>query len=213
MIQFRNIRLQVSGQTLFANATLQIAKGDKVVLHGPSGSGKSSLLKCAVGAVPLAEGSVQVDGMELSASTVASIRSRIAYIGQEPVLGAERVRDAILLPFSFKAHRGNRPTDKQLMELLERLRLPSALLDQPCNRVSGGEKQRIAVARAILLGKTIFLADEVSSALDPESRAAVMTEIFRPETTVLSVSHDDEWIDGCNRSIQIDRGQLLEETP
>ncbi|MEN7973748.1 MAG: ATP-binding cassette domain-containing protein [Verrucomicrobiota bacterium] len=210
MLIFKNITLKVHRQTLLDDASLLIAAGDKVVLRGTSGSGKSSLLKCVVGAFPVSGGSIHFEGKDLSAETVAQIRGRIAFIGQEPVLGAENVRDALLLPFQFKAHHRNKPTNGRVSELLERLHLSVDILDKPSKRISGGEKQRIAIARALLLDKTIFLADEVTSALDPESKAAVMDELFRPEITLLSVSHDPDWIASCDRIIKIHAGKLQE---
>lgn len=210
MIALENIKLQVHQKTLLDDVNLQLNKGEKLIVRGASGSGKSSLLKCIVGALPYTEGTVQVGGLKLSPTTVAVIRARIAFIGQEPVLGAERVRDALLLPFTFKAHRGNMPTQEGIVQLLDRLHLSPNILEQSCKRVSGGEKQRIAIARALLLGKTIFLADEVTSALDPESRAAVMHQLFRPEITLLSVSHDTEWINACGRMVEIQGTKLLE---
>jgi putative ABC transport system ATP-binding protein len=208
MIQFHNITLEVHRQTLLDDTSLQVRAGEKVVLRGPSGCGKSSLLKSAVGAIPLAGGSVQLDDTKLSADTVAGIRSRIAFIGQEPVLGADRVREALLLPFSFKAHGGGPPSDERIGSLLAQLHLAGDILHKHCARISGGEKQRIAIARALLLEKNIFLADEVTSALDPASRSAVMDELFRPEITLLSVSHDPEWIKRCDRIIDVANGQL-----
>jgi len=210
MIEFKNITLKVHRQTLLDDASLHISAGDKLVVRGVSGSGKSSLLKCAVGALPLAGGSIRIDGLALSADTVAEIRARIAFIGQEPVLGAENVRDALLLPFHFKAHCDNLPNDERISQLLERLHLTADILDKPCKRISGGEKQRIAILRALLLNKTIFLADELTSALDPESKAAVMAELFRPGITLLSVSHDPEWVNACDRIIEITNHQLIE---
>lgn len=210
MIEYDNITVRVHPQSLFEGASLKIGDGEKVVVRGVSGSGKSSLLKCAVGAIPLAEGTIRVDGMELSAATVASIRARIAYIGQEPVLGAEKVDEALMLPFSFKAHCHNQPRRERILELITQLHLPADILDKPCARISGGEKQRIAIIRALLLNKTIFLADEVTSALDPASRAAVMEKLFSPGITLLSVSHDPEWIQGCNRIIEIEDKRLRE---
>ena len=210
MISFKNITLKVHRQTLFDDVSLQVADGDKVAVRGASGSGKSSLLKCAVGALPMAGGSIRIDHLVLSADTVAEVRARIAFIGQEPVLGAENVRDALLLPFHFKAHSDNKPSEERISQLLKRLHLSNDILEKPCKRISGGEKQRIAILRALLLDKSIFLADEVTSALDPESKAAVMNELFRPEITLLSVSHDPDWIKACGRAITIEGTQLIE---
>jgi putative ABC transport system ATP-binding protein len=212
MILYNNISIRMQRKMLFDGATLKVGAGEKVVLRGASGSGKSSVLKSTVGAVPLENGNIRVDDLILSPGTVATIRSHIAFIGQEPVLGAESVRNALLLPFTFRAHQVNIPTEDQILERFERLHLSEDILDKPCARISGGEKQRIAILRALLLNKTIFLADEVTSALDPESRAAVMTELFRPEITLLSVSHDSEWINACDRMVEVANGQLEENS-
>ena len=210
MIIFENLTIQVHRQPLLKAADLHIRPSEKAVLRGASGSGKSSLLKCAVGAIPVQGGRVRIDGVDLSADTVSEIRARVAFIGQEPVLGAAGVHDALMMPFRFKAHRHNLPDKKRIHELLERLHLTKGILEKPCARISGGEKQRIAIARALLLNKSIFLADEITSALDPESRAAVMDELFRPDITLLSVSHDPEWIAGGNRVIEIRDHRLME---
>ena len=210
MLLFDNISICVHQQELLTHTRLHVRPGEKRVLRGSSGSGKSSLLKSAVGAVPLSQGSVRIDKTLLSASTVSDIRGRIAYIGQEPRLGAERVREAVWLPFSYKAHRGHKPNEKQLHDLLDRLHLSTDILNKPCSRISGGEKQRIAIIRALLLGKSIFLADEVTSALDPESKTSVMAELFRPEITLLSVSHDPEWVKACERVFEIQEKQIRE---
>ncbi|MDF7807339.1 ABC transporter ATP-binding protein [Pontiellaceae bacterium B12219] len=213
MIAFNNITIRVHKQPLLTDVDLHVQGGEKVVIRGPSGCGKSSLLKCAVGALPLTGGSVQFSGLTLSEKTVREVRSRIAFIGQEPVLGAENVRDALLLPFSYKAHRHTRPGDAHIFQTLENLKLNASILDQSTNRISGGEKQRIAIARALLLNKTVFFADEITSALDPESKQAVMDELFRPGITLLSVSHDPDWIQACNRIVEINEQQLIEVHP
>jgi putative ABC transport system ATP-binding protein len=210
MITVEGITLLAHQKTLLENTNLHIAPGDKLVLHGPSGCGKSSLLKCVIGAIPLADGTIQVDGLTLSPETITEIRGRIAYIGQEPKLGAQRVEDALLLPFSFKTHRHNQPSKGRVQQLLQRLRLSPDILEKPSAQISGGENQRIAVARALLLDKSIFLADEITSALDHESRSAVIEELFRPDITLLSVSHDPIWIEKADRKIEIHHRKLVE---
>jgi putative ABC transport system ATP-binding protein len=210
MIEFKDITLKVHQQTLLDQVCLHVKPGDKVVIRGPSGCGKSSLLKCAVGALPLTGGSVQISDLMLSEKTVREIRSCIAFIGQEPVLGADPVKKAMLLPFTFKTHHQAEPKDDLIFQTLERLHLDPAILEKPSSKISGGEKQRIAVARALLLNKTIFFADEITSALDPESKKAVMEALFLPEITMLSVSHDPDWICACNRIIEIQDHNLME---
>lgn len=126
------------------------------------------------------------------------------------MLGADSVRDALLLPFQFKAHRGQCPTETQLQDVLQRLQLPADIVEHASSKISGGEKQRIALARGLLLGKKLYLLDEVTSALDAESKQAVFDVFAEPELTVLSVSHDPEWLARCDVVFALDAGHLTQ---
>ena len=102
----------------------------KLCYAGKSGSGKSSVLRTLLGLHPLTLGTVYFQEKPLTPTSVQTIRSCTAYIGQEPILGAESVREALLLPFQFKTHRDHRPTQAQLIEVLQRLQLPEDILNQ-----------------------------------------------------------------------------------
>jgi putative ABC transport system ATP-binding protein len=213
MIVYDQVTLKVRERVLLEAVSLRLRPGEKAVVRGVSGCGKSSLLKAATGIMPLAAGRIEVDGLVLAPETAARIRAQTAFVGQEPLAGTGTVREALLLPFTFRAHRDRRPEEQAVLEGLERMRLARDILEKPVARISGGEKQRIAVLRALLLDKRFFLADEITSALDPESRAAVMAELFRPEITLLSVSHDPVWSEACGRRISVRETQLMEEVP
>ncbi len=180
------------------------------MLSGKSGSGKSSVLRTLLGLHPLTLGTVYFQEKPLTPTSVQTIRSCTAYIGQEPILGAESVREALLLPFQFKTHRDHRPTQAQLSEVLQRLRLPEDILNRDSSRISGGEKQRIALARGLLLGKKLYLLDEVTSALDAESKQAVFDVFSDPHLTVLSVAHDPEWLERCGIIFELEAGRLIQ---
>jgi len=210
MIQFNNISVCEYEVTILSNIDLVIEQGTSVVLVGPSGSGKSSLIKTVVGALPLSSGSLTVDGVTLSPESAHLIRSKIAFIGQEPLMGAELVRDALMLPFSFKAHHGRDPSQESLSELLVAVGLDASILDKKSSEISGGEKQRIAILRALILNKSIIVADEFTSALDPKSKQQVMKMLLDGGKTVLSVSHDPEWIELCDRKVVVVGGEIAE---
>lgn len=211
MVRFEQVTVTAGTKTLLKEVSFELRAGGKAVLLGPSGSGKSTVLKALLGLYPVDQGCIWFEGRPLDKNTVGEIRRRAAYIGQEPVLGAETVREALLLPFRFQAHRGREPTPDDLLETLARLRLPADILDQSCNRVSGGEKQRIALTRALLLRKTLYLLDEVTSALDLESKRAVFDLFRTPELTLLSVAHDPEWIARCDVAYRVEEGRLVRE--
>jgi putative ABC transport system ATP-binding protein len=211
IIQFDQVGVSVSGKAILADLSFALGEGDKAVFRGKSGSGKSTVLKALLGVCPLAGGAILFQGKPLDKRVVGEIRRCAAYIGQEPVLGADTVREALLLPFQFKAHRGAKPSEPQLVAALRSLDLPEDMLGQECARVSGGEKQRIALARALLLGKSLYLLDEVTSALDAESKRAVFEVLANPRLTVLSVAHDPDWIDRCGRVFDLEDGRIVRE--
>lgn len=211
IIQFDQVTVAAGGKVILADLSFALSEGEKAVFRGRSGSGKSTVLKALLGVCPLASGAIYFQGKSLDKPVVDEIRRCAAYIGQEPVLGADTVRDALLLPFQFKAHRNAKPSESRLVEALQGLHLPEAILSQDCASVSGGEKQRIALARALLLGKSLYLLDEVTSALDAESKQAVFEVLADPRLTVLSVAHDSKWIDRCGRVFDLEGGRLIEE--
>jgi len=209
IIRFEQVSVNAEEKTLLSNISFSLWTGEKAVLCGKSGSGKTTLLRTLFGLQSIKSGSVYFQQQPLNAATVHMIRSRIAYIGQEPVLGADTVRESLLLPFKFKAHRDAYPADSQLIAALHRLKLNPAMLGQACSRISGGEKQRIALARGLLLGKSLYLLDEVTSALDIESKQAVFEVFSDPQLTVLSIAHDSDWLKLCSTILELDDGKLI----
>lgn len=210
IIRFDKVSVTAHEKTILSEISFTLFPGEKAALCGKSGSGKSSVLRAILGLHTLTRGTIYFQQTPLTPLSAQTIRSCIAYIGQEPVLGAENVRDALLLPFQFKTHHENWPTDQKLIEVLQRLHLPTEILDQESSRISGGEKQRIALARGLLLGKTVYLLDEVTSALDAESKQAVFDVFSGPDLTVLSVAHDPEWLLRCGIVIELEVGRLIE---
>lgn len=212
IIQFDQVTVAVRNKTILSSLSFSLCAGEKAVLCGKSGSGKSSVLKTLLGLLTLSSGSVYFQEKPITSTTIQAIRGHTAYIGQEPVLAADSVREALLLPFQFKAHRDCKPTDAQLKAVLKRLYLPPDILEQQSSRISGGEKQRLALARGLLLGKRLYLLDEVTSALDSESKQAVFDVFADPSLTVLSIAHDPDWIARCDKVLEIEDGRLTRET-
>ena len=209
IIQFDRVTLAYSDQPpIIENATFQVLLGERIALIGPSGSGKSSLLRALIGAVPLVNGKIFVNNMKLTPKNSTSIRSVIAYIGQEPILGGEIAKDALLLPFTYRAHRNLLPTNEQLEKALQNVGLPPSILTKRSSVLSGGERQRVAIARAILLKKQIFVADEITSALDDENKKQIISFFSDRKKTLLSVTHDPKWIAFCDRTLTVQNGCL-----
>jgi len=211
MISFAAVTISIQGRPLVRDASFSIEPGEKVVLRGKSGSGKSTLLKALVGGVGISKGTITINGLAVLPENIMQIRQQIAYIPQEPIISQETAGEDLLLPFSFKAHRGKTPSRSRIEPVLSRLLLDPSILEQKSATLSGGEKQRLVIARAILLNKNIFLADEITSALDAESKKTVLSLLREPAHTVFSVSHDPDWIGLCGRVFTLENQDLREE--
>lgn len=209
IIIFENVSLRIAQSSILDNISLKIHEYERIAIFGKSGSGKSTLLKMIVGAHIPTAGRILFKNQELTRQNISKVRQSIAYIGQEPILGAELVEEALLLPFSYRANRHQRPPEEVIQQTLDLVELDSSILTQKSIDISGGEKQRIAIARSLLLKKSIFLLDEVTSALDIESKQAVLSLFCNHrDVTILSVTHDFEWLKQCSRFIEIDNGRL-----
>lgn len=211
LLQFDRATVSLRDKSLISDISFSLAPGAKAVLQGRSGSGKSTVLKALLGFFPLTRGDIRFQGASLSPRIARTVRTVAAYIGQEPILGAETVREALLLPFQYQAHQQRRPTEPELIQSLQTFHLPADLLLQACTHISVGEKQRVALARARLLGKRLYLLDEVTSALDGQSKEPVFALLTDPSLTILSVAHDPEWIDRCGTVLELTDGRLTRE--
>jgi len=183
---------------------MALTLGTKAVLTGPSGCGKSTVLRCLLGFVAPQIGSVLVNGTVLDAHTVWLLRRHLAYVGQEPELGAGTINEVLERPFHFHANAPLRENLQRVPHLCEQFGLAQALLKKEPGDLSGGEKQRFALISALLLDRTIFLLDEVTSALDRASKKTVLDYFqSRGDVTALFVAHDSEWFAFADQTIDM----------
>ncbi len=197
---------------------LQVRRGELVMLVGPSGSGKTTLLS-AIGAVlaPSA-GSVRVLGRELTglgASELAVLRrEQIGFIFQEQnLLRALTALENVTMPLCMQGWSRARATERA-RAVLERVGLGDKLSRLP-SQLSGGQRARVAVARAVAGAPPVILADEPTAALDAESGLAVtalLRELSREQSaTVLIVTHDPRIFHLADRVVRIEDGQIVED--
>ncbi|MDC7225669.1 MAG: ATP-binding cassette domain-containing protein [Spirochaetales bacterium] len=213
MIEFKALSLNLNNKIILENCNTVFKEGDKIVITGDSGSGKTTILNLIMGLAEADEGSIFFRGSKLSSENISEIRKSIAYIGQEPALGGTTVAEALDLPFKFKSNRGAEPDEKNITGILNFLLLDKDIREKNINSISGGEKQRIAIARALLLGKRIFLADEITSALDNTVIKQLYSLFSTEEYSLISVSHDPAWISFCSRRLNLKDGALTEVKP
>ena len=192
--------------------SLHVAPGEFVAVKGPSGSGKSTLLLAVGGMARPTGGTVSVDGTDvyaLSGPARASFRAlKVGFVFQMfhlvPYLS---VLENVLLPTLAKAAGDGRA---RAVELIERFGLGHRLGHKPAE-LSTGERQRVAMARALLNRPRLILADEPTGNLDPDSSRDVMgylAEFHRDGGTILFVTHEDLAEDYAQRTIRIRQGKL-----
>ncbi len=209
LIEFKNVSVHLESKDILSDVSFTVPKGGKVALTGKSGAGKSSILYALLGLLIPTAGEIRFEKRKVDVTSIDYVRSSVAYIGQEPVLGnVSTVREALMLPFDFKANRRQRPDEVTIKKNLAQLELPASILESTTNTISGGEKQRVAICRGLLQKKQLFLLDEVTSALDRESAQAVTALLSQDHFTFLSVSHHDEWIRVCDTVIELNGGRI-----
>lgn len=203
-IEISGLTVAFDGKEVLSGFELSVAAGEKVVITGCSGCGKSTVLRTILGFTVPARGSVRIAGEQLDEHSIWSLRTRLAYVGQEPELGTGPARDALTRAFEYHVNTGLRQNVKRIPELSERFGLDSDLLDKDVSALSGGEKQRVALIAAILLDRKIYLLDEATSALDKANRH-IVGDYFRglPDVTLLAVSHDDETFAFADRTVTL----------
>lgn len=210
------------------SATLDIAPGERVALVGPSGAGKSTLLGLCRGARPLAAGTVEVLGVDLAAASrrrLRAVRSRIGSVHQ----GLDLVGPLTALQNASAGRLGRWGTARSLaslvrpvdpgpaLEAMRRLGIED-LAGARTDRLSGGEQQRVALARVLVQDPALVLADEPIASLDPGRARVVMdllTEVVAGDARTLLVSlHDFAAAqETCDRVVGLRRGEVVFDLP
>ena len=204
LISVNNISISYEENKVLNNFSFQIAKGDKVVITGESGRGKSSILNALLGFIPISNGNIYFSDLELSPKNIGEIRSSIAWLPQETALHFDSVKEIIYSLFSLQINKPNTPSKTEINKLLQILNIAPELLDKEIDEISGGQKQRILLAGALLLKKEILIIDEPTSDLDEKNKKLITDFILsQKELTVLAVSHDAYWIENSSKIITL----------
>jgi len=200
---------------------LNIEEGEKVAVIGPSGSGKTTLLNLISGILIPSEGSIRLDGVEVSAMADAERRNfritRIGFVFQDfELLDYLNVFDNILHPFRItSALTLNREVRSRAAELAEQMGIGDKL-DRSPEDLSQGEKQRTAICRALLAQPRLILADEATGNLDPENKTRILDLLFETVSdlgaTLLAVTHDHELLPHFDRTIDFQEFRQVNPT-
>ncbi|ERT69929.1 MULTISPECIES: ABC transporter ATP-binding protein [Cetobacterium] len=190
MINFKNISLKFNDKIILNNFNLIVNAGEKILISGVSGKGKTTLLKLLLGFSTPNSGSILVDNLELNEQTINIIRNKIGYMPQSTPFLNVKVEKLIHTIFNYKENLKTKLDMSILIQTLKEFNLDSNILSKNINQLSGGEKQRLAFVIIILLDRKIWILDEITSSLDQDMKEKVINYILNTNKTVILVSHD-----------------------
>ena len=204
------------GDTLFHDFSLDIKPGEKIGLVGASGSGKTTLTKLLLRFADIDSGKITIDGQDISEVTQESLRAKIAYVPQEPLLFHRSVRENI-------AYGRPDATDAEIEEAAKKAGAYDfivglkdgfdTMVGERGIKLSGGQRQRVAIARAILKDAPILVLDEATSALDSESEALIQKSLktLMENRTSIVIAHRLSTIAKLDRIIVLKNGKIVED--
>ncbi|MGE0395485.1 MAG: amino acid ABC transporter ATP-binding protein [Kofleriaceae bacterium] len=222
MISVRTLSKSHGGRKVLERVTADVTKGETIAIVGPSGGGKSTLLRCLNFLETFDEGSVEICGFKLhpghiDRETLRAMRVRVGMVFQQfnlfPHLSA--IENIILAPTVVKKQSRAEAVERGL-DLLGKVGLRDRANAFP-HELSGGQQQRVAIARALAQQPDVMLFDEPTSALDPEMRddvMEVMKDLATGGMTMLVVTHEMQFAhDVATRVWVIDKGTIAEDGP
>ena len=198
------------------NFSIDIERGSYTVIVGHNGSGKSTLAKLLIGLLEPKEGSIVIDGEELTSKNIYKIRNKIGVVFQNPdnqFIGAT-VEDDIA--FGLENHC---IPQKEMQAIIEEYANKTGMikfLDKEPSKLSGGQKQRVAIAGVLAMHPEIIILDEATSMLDPKGKREIKELIKKmrdivPNITIVSITHDISEAVASDKVIIMNKGQLFAE--
>jgi ABC-type polar amino acid transport system ATPase subunit len=217
VLKIQNVVKRFDSRTIIDGISMDVTRGEIVCLVGPSGTGKSTLLRCVNGLEDIQGGEIRFEErlVRARAKDIIAVRKRIGMIFQQfnlyPHLTA--LQNVMLAPIVVHKH-PRKDVEDRARRLLTRVRLAHRIDAYPA-QLSGGEQQRVAIARALATNPHMLMFDEPTSALDPETVGevlAVMRDLAQEGRTMLVVTHEMRFAaEVGTRMIFMDEGKIVEE--
>jgi len=215
-VVFENVYFEYDDGYVLKNINLDVTPGEIIALVGMSGGGKTTLVNLIPRFYDTARGAVSIAGIDIRKATLKSLRQRIAIVTQDPILFNDTIRNNIAYgnPNASPAQIEKAAVAAYAFDFIQRF--PNKF-DTPIGelggRLSGGEKQRICIARALLKDAPILILDEATSSLDSESETLVqkaLVNLMRGRTTFV-IAHRLSTVGNADRIVVISQGEIVEE--
>ncbi|MGF1524418.1 MAG: ATP-binding cassette domain-containing protein [Leptolyngbyaceae cyanobacterium] len=210
-------RASLGDRSILDSISLAIDPGEFVALLGPSGAGKTSLLKLLNRLSSFSSGAIQFRDRPIEAQSVLELRRQIVLVGQDCRLLGMTVRDALHYPLRLQAMAETQCRDR-VLAWMERLHLPKEWLDRTELELSGGQQQQVAIARALVMEPTLLLLDEPTSAQDVGAATRILStiqaQVRERQLAVIMSNHQLDLAEQfCDRVLYLDQGRLITDQP
>lgn len=205
LITFDNVSFSYDGLPVLRNFSFTAERGERIVIKGESGTGKTTLFRLLLGFELPRSGEIIFDGRSISENGFTSVRKNTAWLPQDIDLGEGSVNNVINRPFEFNLNTNQKPGSAEIERTLTRLGLSPDILGKSFRDLSTGQRQRVGLALCHLLNRPLLLLDEPTSALDEASKQKVI-DLLLTDTgrTIISTSHDPFWVERCDRVYNLD---------
>lgn len=218
IINYKNVDIHIDSKIILEGVTFTLEAGEFAYLIGMVGSGKSSLIKTLYGEVDIHDGSAvlfgEYDMRKIKNRKLQALRRRIGIVFQDFQLLTDRnVHDNLDFVLRSTGWKNKQEREKRITEVLTLVELPQKGYKMP-HELSGGEQQRIVIARAILNRPELILADEPTGNLDNETGHRIMTLLHRicreDGTAIIMITHNEHWLEAFPaRELRCKDGQLI----
>ena len=216
IVILENVEKRFGSLTVLKDVSFSIARGETVCLIGPSGSGKSILLRCINALVPISKGSIKISGQEVNDPNLdkLALRRKVGIVFQQYNLFPHKtaLENVMMAPIHvLKQSRVD--AEIQARRLLDKVKLADKATSYP-GEMSGGQQQRVAIARSLAMNPMVMLFDEVTAALDPETKKEVLVairELAAEGMTCVLVTHEINFAREIAKHIYFTDGGLIVE--
>ncbi|WOV84221.1 phosphate ABC transporter ATP-binding protein [Sporosarcina jeotgali] len=192
-LELNHVSYGVNHTDIIKDVSGQFPAGKITALIGPSGAGKTTLLKLCNGLISPTEGKIYIDGKRIEEKSPVSVRRHVGIVLQSSPMVQGTVRDNLALPLQL---RGQILSDEQAKATMEQVGLPLSLLARDARELSGGQKQKVSIARTLLNQSKILLLDEITASLDPASLQEIEELIVKlndtGKITIVWITHNLE---------------------